>query len=322
MLKVLFMGTPDFAVPTLRMLIEQQYALQAVITQPDRAKGRGKQIVAPPIKRLAEQYQIPVLQPEKVRTKAMVQTLREFTPDLIVVVAYGQILPETILQIPAHGCINVHASLLPKYRGAAPIHWAIMRGETETGITTMFMDKGMDTGDMLVQHAMPIQEDDTAGTLHEKLAELGAETLLETLTQLEAGDLQRLPQNHDAATYAPMLKKEDGKIDWQEHALTIIRKVRGLDPWPGAYTSYQGRIVKLLQVQPETCPTHNISTIPGAIIDIDKLSGPLIKTGDGCIRILRIQPQNKSPMACSDFCRGYRLEIGDVLGETKKEMEI
>ena len=285
MLKVVFMGTPDFAVPTLRMLLEQQYPLQAVITQPDRAKGRGKQIVAPPVKRLAEQHHIPVLQPEKVRTKDVIQTLQELAPDLIVVIAYGQILPESILRIPTRGCINVHASLLPKYRGAAPIHWAIIRGETETGITTMFMDKGMDTGDMLLQRRIPIQEDDTAGVLHDRLAELGAETLLETLQRMEAGDLQRIPQNHDAATYAPMLKKEDGDIDWQEKALTIVRKVRGLHPWPGAYTSYQGRMVKLLQVRQEICPVHSMSAIPGAIIEIDKLSGPLVQTGDDCIRI-------------------------------------
>lgn len=321
MLKVVFMGTPDFAVPTLRMLIERRYALQAVITQPDRAKGRGKQIVSSPVKRVAEQHHLPVWQPEKIRNTEMIQTLRELAPDLIVVVAYGQILPESILQIPTRGCINVHASLLPKYRGAAPIHWAIIRGETETGITTMFMDKGMDTGDMLLQRAIPIAEDDTAGALHDKLAELGAKTLEETLQRLENGTLRRIPQKHEAATYAPMLKKEDGNILWQEDAAAIARKVRGLYPWPGAYTSYQGRMVKLLQIRQEPCLANPPSAIPGAIIEIDKISGPLVKTGDGCIRILQIQPQNKSPMTCSDFCRGYRLAIGDVLGDADKEMQ-
>lgn len=314
MMKVIFMGTPDFATPTLRILIEHHYQLQAVITQPDRAKGRGKQIIAPPVKLLAAQYNIPVLQPEKIRNQDVVYTLREFAPDVIVVVAYGQILPESILQIPPYGCINVHASLLPKYRGAAPIHWAILRGEIETGITTMFMDKGMDTGDMLLQRTLPIQSDDTAGTLHDKLAEMGAQALLETLRHLKAGSLQRLPQDHNAATLAPMLKKEDGKIHWQESATAIARNVRGLHPWPGAFTTYQGCMVKLLKVQQEPCPTFLSSSIPGTVIDINKFSGPLVATGNGCLRILQIQPQNKGPMNCSDFCRGYHLTIGDSLG--------
>lgn len=313
-MKLIFMGTPDFATPTLRALLEHHYEVQAVVTQPDRAKGRGKQIIAPPVKLLAAQHRIPVLQPEKIRSQEVVHILQEFAPDVIVVVAYGQILPESILQIPLHGCINVHASLLPKYRGAAPIHWAILRGEPKTGITTMFMDKGMDTGDMLLQRTLPIQEEDTAGALHDKLAELGAHTLIDTLQHLETDTLQRIPQNHDAATYAPMLKKEDGEIHWQESAVAIARKVRGLYPWPGAFTTYQGCTVKLLKVQQEACPAAITASIPGTVIDMNKFSGPLLATGEGCLRILQIQPQNKSPMNCSDFCRGYHLTIGDSLG--------
>ena len=313
-MNVIFMGTPKFAVPTLRTLIESHYVVKAVVTQPDRAKGRGRTVVAPPVKILAEQHGIPVLQPEKVRTNDFIQNLEEIAPDVIVVVAYGQILPVSILQIPRLGCINIHASLLPKYRGAAPINWAIIEGGNTTGITTMFMDKGMDTGDMLLQRKVSIERDETAGTLHDKLCLLGAELLLETLQQLEAGTLKRIPQDHEAATYAPMLKKEDGLINWEEPALVIDRKVRGLFPWPGAYSCFQGKMIKLLKIGIEDTPSELGNVLPGTVLKLDKNTGPLISTGEGCIRILQIQPQNKKPMRCSDFCRGYRLAVGDRLG--------
>ncbi|PIE32892.1 methionyl-tRNA formyltransferase [candidate division KSB3 bacterium] len=309
-MNVVFMGTPDFAVPTLQQLIDYHYNVLAVITQPDRAKGRGRNVVSPPVKLLAQEHKIPVLQPEKVSTEKVVQALKELAPDVIVVVAYGQILPESILRIPPRGCINIHGSLLPKYRGAAPIHWAIIRGETETGITTMFMDKGMDTGDMLLTRSLPITSDDTTGRLYDTLSLLGAELLIETLQQLEAGTLQRIPQDSAQATYAPMLKKEDGVINWNEPAVEIDRKVRGLFPWPGAYTYFRGKMAKILQVECTAEPAQAKDILPGTVVALDKTSGPLIMTGFGCIRLLRVQPQNKNAMDCHDFCRGYQLTIG------------
>ena len=314
-MKIVFMGTPDFAVPTLQILLDRQHTVQAVVTQPDRPKGRGRTLVAPPVKVLAEQRGIPVLQPEKVRRAEFIHTLQELAPDVIVVVAYGQILPESILNIPPLGCINIHGSLLPKYRGAAPIHWAIIRGETETGITTMFMDKGMDTGDMLLKRTIPISVADTTGTLYDTLSQIGAELLAETLEQLENGTLERTPQDERYASYAPMLKKEDGLINWDEPADVIDRKVRGLFPWPGAYTSFQGKMVKLLAVALEECPPETEGkTQPGEVLELDSASGPLIASGKGCLRILKIQPQNKQAMKCSDFCRGYHLIVGARLG--------
>ena len=315
-MKVVFMGTPDFAVPTLQILIERGHTLQAVVTQPDRPKGRGRTLVAPPVKMLAEQHGIPVLQPEKVRNAEFVQTLKTLAPDVMVVVAYGQILPESILNIPPLGCINIHGSLLPKYRGAAPIHWAIIRGETETGITTMFMDKGMDTGDMLLKKTVPISPSDTTGTLHDTLSQVGAELLIDTLGRLEQGALERIPQDDELASYAPMLKKEDGRIDWGEPADVIDRRVRGLFPWPGAYTHFQGKMVKLLEVALEELPSGlKGQAQPGEVLALDSAKGPLIACGEGCVRILKIQPQNKKVMICSDFCRGYHLTAGVRLGE-------
>ena len=311
---IIFMGTPDFSVPTLHLLLENEYDLQAVVTQPDRPKGRGRKVVASPVKVLAGHYQIPVFQPEKVRAPQIQQQLKDIAPDAIVVVAYGQILPESILQIPRLGCINVHASLLPKYRGAAPIQWAIIQGENETGVTTMFMDKGMDTGDILFQKTVPIEEEDTAGTLHDKLAFEGAELLLQTLQNLEQGRIMPTSQNHDAATYAPLLKKKDGAIDWQEPAFRIYNKVRGLFPWPGAYTYFQGKTLKLLQVKVEQELEGVALLAPGTVVALDSVSGPAIVTGEGYIRILEVQPENKKPMRCSDFCRGYHLAVGNKLG--------
>lgn len=317
-MNIIFMGTPEFAVPTLQKLIDGGHIVQAVVTQPDRAKGRGQHVIAPPVKTLAEQHGIPILQPRRVREEAIVQQIRDINPDAIVVVAYGQILPESLLRIPPLGCINVHASLLPKYRGAAPMNWAIVRGETETGVTTMFMDKGMDTGDMLLTRKIPIAPRETTATLHDKLAALGAELLIETLRQAEAGTLVRIPQDHAAATYAPLMTKEDGLIDWNESAQAIDCKVRGFFPWPGAYTTIHGKCVKVLQVEVETdAPRDLPEQQPGAVAQIDHGRGPLVATGAGYLRIAEIQPENKKPMRCSDFCRGYRLNVGDRFGENR-----
>lgn len=308
------MGTPEFSVPTLRLLLENGYDVQSVVTQPNRPKGRGRKIVPSPVKVLADRYTIPVLQPEKVRTAEIQQKFKELAPDAIVVVAYGQILPEAILQIPRLGCINVHASLLPKYRGAAPIQWAIIQGEPETGITTMLMDKGMDTGALLLQKSVPIEKEDTAGTLQDKLALVGAELLLQTLQHLEQEMLTPIPQNHTAATFAPLLKKKDGVIDWQEPAFRIYNKVRGLFPWPGAYTYFQGKTLKLLNVKVEQELEGVELLAPGTVAALDNVTGPAIATGEGYIRILEVQPENKKPMRCQDFCRGYHLAVRDKLG--------
>jgi methionyl-tRNA formyltransferase len=310
---IVFMGTPEFSVPTLRILLENRYDVRAVVTQPDRPKGRGQKVVPSPVKALAEQYQIPVLQPEKIRTQAVQQKLSDIAPDVIVVAAYGQILPKSLLSIPRLGCINIHASLLPRYRGAAPIHWAIIRGEKETGITTMLMDEGMDTGDILLQKTVAIDEEDTAGTLHAKLSRIGAELLLETVQRVKQGTITPIPQNHEAATYAPLLKKEDGWITWQEPAIQIYNIVRGCFPWPGAYTYFQGKTLKLLKVRMERDVGNISSPGPGTVVTLDKHTGPVIATGEGYIRILEIQPENKKPMHSSDFCRGYHLAVGDRL---------
>jgi methionyl-tRNA formyltransferase len=317
-MKIVFMGTPEFAVPTLRSLFETAHEVAAVVTQPDRPKGRGRKLTPSPVKVLAEHYHAPVLQPAKVRkNQKFHEQLRALAPDVIVVAAYGQILPEAVLQIPPQGCINVHASLLPKYRGAAPMHWAIIRGERETGITTMLMDKGMDTGDMLLQQPAPITEDDTVGTLHDTLSEVGARLLAQTLRQIEHGTLTPTPQDDAAATYAPLLTKADGRIDWQDSARDIFNRVRGLFPWPGAYTYFRDRTVKFLQVAVVSDDFEPAA--PGAVVALSNETGPVIATGDGYLRILRIQPPNKRPMACSDFCRGYHLAVGDRFGAGNRE---
>ncbi len=316
MLKIVFMGTPEFSVPTLQRLIDSDHSVIAVVTQPDRPKGRGNRVVAPSVKMLAQQYAIPVLQPQRVKASEIRRQLEKLTPDAIVVIAYGQILPQSILNIPRLGCVNVHASLLPKYRGAAPFQWAIIRGEPKTGVTTMLMDKGMDTGDMFVQQAIPIEAEDTAATLHDRLAQVGADVLMRTLQGLEDGSLLPIPQNNAEATYAPLLKKHDGLVDWRKTAADIANAVRGMSPWPGAYTHFQGNRVKLLKVRVEAAAETTAEA--GTVVALDQQQGPLIATGAGQLRILEIQPQNKKPMRCSDFCRGYCLQVEDRLGQASE----
>ena len=304
-LRTVFMGTPDFALQTLQGLIDAGCNLVGVYTQPDRPKGRGKQLAAPPIKELAQKYDIPVYQPLKLRQPEAVAELEALAPDLIVVVAYGQILPKSVLEIPCHGCINVHASLLPKYRGAAPINKAIIDGETETGITTMYMDVGLDTGDMLVKRSLSIDPQETAGELHDRLASLGRETMEETLQQLCAGTLQREVQDNDQSTYASMMKKEDGRIDWTRSAKDIHNHVRGLDPWPGAYTSLNGELLKLAKTSPETTDVGK----PGSVVSADK-DGVLIACGSGTLLIKVLQLAGRKRLAAGDFLRGCNLEPG------------
>jgi methionyl-tRNA formyltransferase len=308
-LRTVFMGTPDFALQTLQGLIDAGCNLVGVYTQPDRPKGRGKQMAAPPVKELARQHGIPVYQPQKLRQPEVVAELEALAPDLIVVVAYGQILPKSVLDIPTHGCINVHASLLPKYRGAAPINKAIIDGATETGITTMYMDVGLDTGDMLVKMTLPISAEETAGELHDRLAVLGRETMEETLRQLCAGTLQREVQDDTRSTYAPMMKKEDGRIDWSRSALDVHNLVRGLDPWPGAYTSLDGELLKLAR----TTPQDNGDAPPGTVIAADR-DGVRIACGNGSLLVKELQLAGRKRLAAADFLRGCPLQPGAGLG--------
>ena len=307
-LRTVFMGTPDFALQTLQGLLDAGCNLVGVYTQPDRPKGRGKQLAAPPVKELAQKCGIPVYQPVKLRQPEAVAELEALAPDLIVVVAYGQILPKSVLDIPRHGCINVHASLLPEYRGAAPINKAIIDGDTETGITTMYMDAGLDTGDMLVKKTLTISPLETAGELHDRLAILGRETMEETLRQLCAGNLQRDVQDSSQSTYAPLMKKEDGRIDWSHSAVRIHNQVRGLDPWPGAYTSLNGELLKLAKTSPEADDNGK----PGSIVSADG-DGVRIACGSGTLVVKELQLAGRKRLAAGDFLRGCSLKPGMIL---------
>ncbi len=307
-LKTVFMGTPEFAVGTLQGLLEAGVDLVGVYTQPDRPKGRGKKLAPPPVKELARQHGIPVFQPVKLRAPEAVAELQALAPDLIVVVAYGQILPQSVLDIPTCGCINVHASLLPKYRGAAPINKAIVDGETVTGITTMRMDAGLDTGDMLVKRSLTIGPDETAGELHDRLAALGRETMEETLRQLLAGTLQPEKQNDNESSYAPMMKKEDGLVDWSLPAREVHNRVRGLAPWPGAYTHLDGEVLKLAQTR-----VIAGSGRPGEIVSASA-DGIDIACGDGAVRVGALQLPGRKMLPAADFLRGHKLHAGQRLG--------
>jgi methionyl-tRNA formyltransferase len=303
-LRTVFMGTPEFALPTLRTLIDAGLNLVGVYTQPDRPKGRGNVLTPPPVKILAAEHGIPVFQPVKLRAPEVVEELRQLAPDLVVVVAFGQILPKSVLDIPRYGCINVHASLLPRYRGAAPINKAIMDGEEATGVTTMLMDVGLDTGPMLVKKSLPIGLEDTAGLLHDRLAELGAEAMGETLSRLCAGTLNPEPQDDALSTYAPMLKKEDGRIDWSRPAAEVHNRVRGLDPWPGAYTSLDGEVLKIARTLPEAG-----MGAPGTVVSADA-NGVCIACGDGVLRIRELQLPGKKRLGAAEFLRGRPLPPG------------
>jgi len=306
-IRTVFMGTPEFALATLAGLIDFGLDLCAVYTQPDRPKGRGKQPAAPPVKELAQKHGIPVHQPLKLRDPAVVEELREIAPDLIVVVAYGQILPKSVLEIPRYGCINVHASLLPRYRGAAPINKAIIEGEDQTGVTTMLMDVGLDTGDMLVKRSIPIGFEETAGELHDRLALVGREAMEETLRRLVAGTLLPEPQDDSLSTYAPMMKKEDGRIDWRRSAPEIHNLVRGLDPWPGTYTLLDGELLKIGRTLPEKGVGE-----PGTVL-ASGADGVRIACGEGVLLVRALQLPGKKRLSAADFLRGRSLPPGTRL---------
>lgn len=306
------MGTPDFAANSLRALWESEDEIVAVVTQPDREQGRGRRTVPSPIKVLAQERQIPALQPEKISDPHFFSRLKDYEPELIVVVAYGQILSKAILSLPRFGCINVHASLLPRYRGAAPIQWAIIIGEERTGVTIMQMDEGMDTGDILLQKEISIETEDNLETLSDRLSRLGADALLETLKLLKPGKLKAKAQNSSQASYAPRLSKEDGEIDWGKGAGEINNLIRGMNPWPGAFTYLEGKTLKIFGAKAIEKKAGNR---PGVINGISP-QGIEVATGDGSLLIAEVQLESKRRMAIADFLQGHRVEEGKELGKS------
>lgn len=309
-MKIVFMGTPDFAIPSLAALIRSDDTVCGVVTQPDRLRGRGKKLTPPPVKSLAAEQGIPVLQPERVREEACVRWLEDLAPDLIVVVAFGQILPARVLSIPARGCINLHASLLPRYRGAAPINRAIINGDEATGLTTMLMNEGMDTGDILLQQEEPIAAGDDALSLSRRLSVAGASLLLETVSRLQRDMLTPQPQNGSCATYAPPLKKEDGLIDWTGSAREIHNRIRGTVPWPGAFTYLDRRRLKILK---SSISEGAAQFPPGTVVHAGP-EGIQTVTGEGYLTLTEVQLENRGKMKAADFLSGHALPAGTKLG--------
>jgi len=315
MLKIIFMGTPKFALPSLKALYESDFIeILSVVTKPDEPRGRGMRHMPPPIKTAAEKLGLKVYQPKRVSSPKFIPKLREMAPDVIVVVAYGQILKPEVLEIPLKGCVNLHPSLLPRYRGPAPIQWAIINGEEETGVTVMFLDEGEDTGDIIAQRRVRIGEGDTAETLHDRLSQIGAQLLVEVLRDMDRGKVSRRRQDHAQATYAPKLKKEDGHIDWTADSARICNLIRGTKPWPGAYSYLQdGRMIKIheaISSQPDEGPEVDLE--PGQIY-VSPRNDLFVRTGDGWVRLLSVQPEGKRRMSGPDFVNGYRVKTGDRL---------
>lgn len=309
-MRIVFMGTPEFAVPSLEALLKSDDQVVGIVTQPDRPKGRGQQLTLSPVKLIAQREGIPILQPVKMKAPEFLEPLAAWKPDLIAVTAFGRILHPGILSLPPMGCVNVHGSLLPKYRGAAPIQWAVINGETETGITTMLMDEGMDTGPMLLQEKLAIMPDDTAGTLAPRLAELGGRLLVETIAQLKAGMLTPKKQDDGQATLAPLLKKEDGLIDWKMKATSLADRVRGLSPWPGAYTFFGEERWNIWKAVLTIEATNDK---PGTIVAVDKQS-IRVATGEGMLDLREIQTANSKRMPVSQFLTGHKVSVGMQLG--------
>ena len=309
-MNIVFMGTPEFALPTLRKIYNSSHSIISVVTQPDRPKGRGQIKVASPIKNFAIENNIPLLQPENVNAENFIQFLLEKRPDYIIVVAFGQILSEALLKVPKQFCINLHSSLLPKYRGAAPINRAILNGDVHSGVTTMIMDKGMDTGDILLIRETSIEKDDDAQSLHDKLADQGGKLVLETLARLEKNNLLPTPQDSDLASYAPKLKKEESLIDWKMTANNILNKIRGLTPWPGTHTLFNGKRLCILKSE---VIKGEPSDRPGYIARITD-SGIEVGTGEKRLKITELKPEGKKAMPVKSFLSGYKINPGDKLG--------
>lgn len=307
-MKILFMGTPDFAVPCLDILIKEGHNICGVVTQPDKPKGRGHKMMPPSVKVCAEENNIPVFQPEILKNGAFLHELEELAPEVIIVVAYGKILPEYILNYPKYGCINVHGSLLPKYRGAAPIQWSIINGETETGITTMYMEKGLDTGDMIFKSSTPISQEDTYGTLHDRLSEMGARLIAKTVAAIEEGNLPREKQNDDLSCYAPMISKETGHINWSEPSDKILNLIRGLNPFPASYTLYGDEVLKIYHASIGKRKSGKC----GEFSVVDKCFE--VVCGDGCtILIDEIQFKGGKRMSVSGYLNGHNVDESIIL---------
>lgn len=311
-MRVVYMGTPDFAVGALEELIKEGHKVCAVVTQPDRKKGRGQELIFSPVKEAALRHNIDVLQPAKARDEEFIKELEKYKADIFVVAAYGQILPKSILDMPKYGCLNIHASLLPKYRGAAPIQWSIIDGEKETGVTIMQMNEGLDTGDMIMSETVEISADETGGSLHDKLAECGAKLVIKAMEDIEAGCAIFTPQPKSSPTaYAAMLNKDMGKIDWSKSAEEIERLIRGLSPWPSAFSSYKGKTLKIWEAAVAECSGQYK---PGEIFAVDK-NGFKVACGKAALSILSLQLEGKKRMEAADFLRGTALSSGCVLGE-------
>lgn len=309
-MKIVFMGTPDFAVGALEALVEAGHEVVAVVTQPDKPKGRGKEMQMTPVKACAVKHNIDVFQPVKIKTPEAVEVLRGYEAELFVVAAFGQILSKEILEMPKYGCVNIHASLLPKYRGAAPIQWAILDGEKETGVTIMQMNEGLDTGDMLTKVIVPIEDTDTGESLFDKLAQAGAKLMVETIPQIEAGSLQPEVQDDSKSTYAKMIKKEMGHIDWKKDAVVLERLVRGMNSWPSAYTYLNGKTLKVWEASVEA---SNGSAAVGEVVEVTKDSIK-VQTGKDLLVLKQIQLEGKKRMDVAAFLLGYKIEKGTLLG--------
>lgn len=310
-MKIIFMGTPDFAVGTLEALIEAGHEITLVVSQPDKPKGRGHELIPTPVKETALAHNLRIYQPERLRGGAPEEMIRRTEADVIVVAAFGQLVPKSILEMKRYGCINVHGSLLPKYRGAAPIQWAVIDGETQSGITIMQMDAGLDTGDMLLKAAVPLDPKETGGSLFEKLSKLGASLCVEALQKLEAGELVPEKQGESPTRYARMLTKDMGELDWSRPAVELERLIRGLNPWPSAYTSLEGRILKIWDA--DVCEEEEAGSACGEIVRITK-DAVYAACGQGALKIKELQLQGKKRMDTGAFLRGYHLEAGTILG--------
>ena len=307
-MRIIFMGTPDFSVGTLKALIEAGHEVCLVVTQPDKPKGRGKEMQYTPVKEAALKHGIEVYQPRRIREAECVEKLRQYNADIMVVIAFGQIIPKEILEMVPYGCVNVHASLLPKYRGAAPIQWSIIDGEAVTGVTTMQMDEGLDTGDMLLKTEVPITAEETGESLHDKLAKAGAALCVETLAKLQEGSIVPEKQGESPTAYAKMLDKKLGNIDWTKSAVEIERLVRGLNSWPSAYTYWNKKVVKIWKA---SVTDENSNEQVGTVVKVEK-DGFYVQTGNGLLKVLELQIPGKKRMDAGAFLRGYTIEPGEV----------
>jgi len=310
------MGTPEIAATVLKSVLASKHEVVAVVTQPDKPKGRGHEMAFPPVKEVALEAGIPVLQPNRAKDEAFIEELKSLNPDIILVAAYGKLLPKAILDMPRFGCINVHASLLPKYRGASPIQWAVLNGDEKSGVTIMHMAESMDTGDIIMTEEVTLAADETAGSLHDKLAEIGGPLLISAMDALETGRAPRIRQNEEEATHVKMLDKNMGNLDFSRPAVELERWIRGLNPWPTAYTKLDGKMLKLWRaevVEAEQLSKELRVQEPGCIVCVEKDNFGVL-TGDGILRVLELQLEGKRKMTAEEFLRGFKLEVGTILG--------